>query len=116
MARVQTRAWCMRASTLERPMSASTSTTCANAAGLKFLCFRQNLIADASVISQAACKRTLEELFINDNKLRDIPDLAGFDKLSKVEFSYNHEVRMLAYAVSLQIDVLHLLRESAMCP
>jgi Leucine-rich repeat (LRR) protein len=61
-------------------------------AGLKFLCLRQNLIKDASAIGSAQCKDTLEELYFNDNQLTEIPDLTGFKKLRRLEFSYNHEV------------------------
>jgi Leucine-rich repeat (LRR) protein len=62
------------------------------AAGLKFLCFRQNLLPDARRISEASCKHVLEELYFNDNRLKEIPDLSGFARLKRVEFSYNHEV------------------------
>jgi hypothetical protein len=61
-------------------------------AGLKFLCFRQNLISDASSIATAESRHCLEELYINDNQLKDIPELSGFARLKRLEFSYNHEV------------------------
>ena len=62
-------------------------------AGLRFLCLRQNLLQSAAEIQQAACKQCLEDLYINDNKLAEIPDLSGFQRLKRIEFSYNHEVR-----------------------
>ena len=65
-------------------------------ADIKFLCFRQNLIKDASPIVQAAFKFALQDLYFNDNQLAEIPDLTGFRKLRRLEFSYNHEVRRLA--------------------
>jgi hypothetical protein len=75
---------------------------------LKFLCFRQNLLADASAITRGACKQSLEELYMNDNHLKEIPDLTGFEKLRRLEFSYNHEVHCKALSGSVKIIVCHV--------
>jgi Leucine-rich repeat (LRR) protein len=76
----------------------------ADASALRFLCFRQNLLKDASAIGSAQCKDTLEELYFNDNQLREIPDLTGFRKLRRLEFSYNHEVSMAPPFLAARIN------------
>lgn len=60
--------------------------------GLQYLCFRQNLIKDASALSMAAFKHTLEELHLNDNQLSEVPMIQEFTALRKLELSYNHHV------------------------
>eukprot|EP01023_Acetabularia_acetabulum_P034529 TRINITY_DN3241_c0_g1_i4.p1 TRINITY_DN3241_c0_g1~~TRINITY_DN3241_c0_g1_i4.p1 ORF type:complete len:329 (-),score=49.58 TRINITY_DN3241_c0_g1_i4:1183-2169(-) len=62
---------------------------------LKMLNFRQNLLTDAQFANDLNCKETLEELIFHDNQLSQIPNLENFDKLKRLEFSYN-EIRNLA--------------------
>jgi hypothetical protein len=61
-------------------------------AGLRYLSLRQNLLADGNMLSKAEFKGSLQELFINDNQLKAIPELTDFTALKRLEFSYNHEV------------------------
>eukprot|EP00892_Ulva_mutabilis_P001629 jgi/Ulvmu1/11467/UM077_0010.1 len=63
--------------------------------GVQYLCFRQNLIRDASSLDKAAFKATLEELHLNDNQISEVPVIHALTALTKLELSYNHEIRTL---------------------
>ena len=67
-------------------------------AGLRYLSLRQNLLPDGNMLSRAEFKGTLQELYINDNHLKTVPELTDFTMLKRLEFSYNHEVRRLRVA------------------
>jgi Leucine-rich repeat (LRR) protein len=67
-------------------------------AGVRFLCLRQNLLADSSWLQALQCKSVLEELHLNDNQLTAAPELQGFTALTRLELSYNHEVCVAAHS------------------
>ena len=58
-------------------------------AHLQTLNFRQNLLTDASAFSGAACAGAAEDIEFRDNQLKEMPPLAGFTRLRRLEFSYN---------------------------
>ena len=62
---------------------------------LRKLSLRQNLLADASRISQLASAPEIEEIVFHDNKLTTIPDFSPFTNLRRLELSYN-EIKSLA--------------------
>jgi hypothetical protein len=94
-------------------------------AGIRFFCVRQNLLSDAAWVQALHCKSTLEELHLNDNQLKAIPELQSFTALVRLELSYNHEARpVLSTAVlgrfvgcsfvKLALDLLHGGKPSAL--
>lgn len=62
---------------------------------LRKLSLRQNMLADASRISQSLSAALLEELVFHDNKLTAVPNFSSFTSLRRLELSYN-EIRSLA--------------------
>lgn len=70
--------------------------------GLEYLCFRQNLLRDASDLSNAAFKDTLQELHLNDNQISQVPVIQDLTALTKLELSYNHEVCFDQFPSSMQ--------------
>lgn len=71
--------------------------------GLRGLNLRQNILPDAAGLSGAASKGVLQDLELRDNLLTEIPDLAGFSQLTRLEVSYN-QIRSLAPLTSLTAD------------
>jgi len=57
--------------------------------GLISLSWRQNLLTDATPITQLKSAPVLEQLVLHDNHLKQIPSLKGFPVLSRLELSYN---------------------------
>uniref|UniRef100_A0A7S1SLH4 Protein phosphatase 1 regulatory subunit 7 n=1 Tax=Tetraselmis chuii TaxID=63592 RepID=A0A7S1SLH4_9CHLO len=62
--------------------------------GLTSLSFRQNLLTDASSISESKSASGLTQLVFHDNHLKQIPSLRPFSNLERLEMSYN-EIRSL---------------------
>jgi len=62
--------------------------------GLTSLSLRQNLLTDASCISDLKSSPVLQQLIFHDNLLTNIPSLGVFTNLSRLELSYN-EIRSL---------------------
>jgi protein phosphatase 1 regulatory subunit 7 len=60
-----------------------------NMENLKSLSLRQNILQDASAVSQLKSAEHLTRLELRDNQLRDIPDLSRFQSLEYLELSYN---------------------------
>ncbi len=65
------------------------------------LSLRQNIVADASGLTECQSKPSLADLELRDNQLSAVPDLTGFSALTRLELSYN-ELRSLAPLSSLR--------------
>jgi len=60
-----------------------------NLPGLTSLSFRQNLLSDASAITELKSRTGLQQLIFHDNHLNQIPSLGSFASLARLELSYN---------------------------
>lgn len=76
---------------------------------LQKLSLRQNILHDASALASLASKSCLADLELRDNQLTEVPDLAGFSALTRLELSYNElrSLQPLKLLPALQLSELY---------